>query len=123
VALGMQVGHSPGHIVLDGDPAPLTKRGQGPPCLAHFYCGQTHGCVKMPLGMEVGLGPGEFVSDGDPTPSQKRGRSPQFSAQVYCGQTAAQIKMPLGKEVGLACLRDIVLHGGIAPLPLRGTAP
>jgi len=22
---------------------------------AHFYCGQTDGCIKMPLGMEVGL--------------------------------------------------------------------
>jgi len=23
--------------------------------LAHFYCGQTAGCIKMPLGMEIGL--------------------------------------------------------------------
>ena len=29
--LGMQVGLGPGHIVLDGDPAPLLKRGQSPP--------------------------------------------------------------------------------------------
>jgi len=28
--LGMQVGLSPGHIVLDGDPAPLTQRGIAP---------------------------------------------------------------------------------------------
>ena len=51
--LGMQVGLIPGHIVLDGDPAPLPQ--------------------KMPLDMEVGLGPGDFVSDGDPAPLPKKG--------------------------------------------------
>jgi len=43
---------------------------------AHFYCGQTAGCIKMPLGTEIGLSPGEFVFDGDPVPSPKRGPSP-----------------------------------------------
>jgi len=28
--LGMDIGLSPGHIVLDGDPAPLPKKGQSP---------------------------------------------------------------------------------------------
>jgi len=31
MALGMEVGLGPSHIVLDGDPAPLPKRGQLPP--------------------------------------------------------------------------------------------
>jgi len=31
MALGTEVGLGPGHIVLDGDPAPLHKRGQSPP--------------------------------------------------------------------------------------------
>jgi len=30
VKLGMQVGLSPGHIMLDGDPAPLPQRGTAP---------------------------------------------------------------------------------------------
>ena len=46
--LGMQIGLSPGHIVLDGDPAP-------PPQSGTVYCGQTVGCIKMTLGMEVVL--------------------------------------------------------------------
>ena len=29
--LGMEVGLGPGHIVLDGDPAPPTERGTAPP--------------------------------------------------------------------------------------------
>jgi len=61
--LGMQVGLGPGHIVLDGEPATLTKKGAEPPpqFLAHFYCGQMAACIKMPLGMEVGYSPGDFV--------------------------------------------------------------
>jgi len=46
--------------------------------LAHFYCGQTAGCIKMPLGMEIGLQPGDFVLDGDPAPFPKGGGAPQF---------------------------------------------
>jgi len=29
--LGMELGLGPGHIVLDGDPAPLPKKGAQPP--------------------------------------------------------------------------------------------
>jgi len=43
--LGVRVCLGPGHIVLDGDPAP-----------------------PSPKDTEVGLGPGDFVLDGDPAP-------------------------------------------------------
>ena len=48
----------------------LPQKGAEPPpqFSAHFYCGQTAACIKMPLGMEVGLIPGDFVLDGDPAP-------------------------------------------------------
>jgi len=40
--LGTEVSLSPGHIVLDGDPAPLTGAQQPLPNVSpHFYCGQT----------------------------------------------------------------------------------
>ena len=59
-----------GDFVLDGDPAALPKTGAEPPpqFSAHFYCGQTVACIKMPLGMEVGFSPGDFVLDWDPAP-------------------------------------------------------
>ena len=42
------------------------KRGQSlPQFLAHLYCGQTAGCIKIPLGMEVGLSPGDFMLNGE----------------------------------------------------------
>ena len=76
VKLGMQEGLGHGHIVLDGDPAPLPK-GAHSQFLAHICCGQMAGWIKMPLGIEVGLGPDDIVVDADPAhPSPKRGRSP-----------------------------------------------
>jgi len=103
----MQVGLGPGHIVLDGDPSPLPQRGTAPQfpahvcCgdfvldedpaplhkkgaeppskfLAHVYCGQMAGWIKMVLGMEVGLSPGDFVLDGDQAPFPKIGSRPKI---------------------------------------------
>jgi len=104
-----------------GTQLPLPKGGKVPsPILAHVYCDQMAGWIKMTLGMEVGLGPGHIVLDGDPGPSPKRGESPlQFSAHFYCGQMAGCIKMPLSMEVGL-CPGDFVLDGSPAPLPQKG---
>ena len=54
MALGMEVGLDPVHIVLDGDTALLPKTGgTAPKFSVHLYCGQTAGCIKMPLGTDV----------------------------------------------------------------------
>ena len=58
----------PGHIVLDGHPAPTPKTGTAPPI---FGPCQTPGWIKMPLGTEAGLGPGDIVLDGDNLCPQK----------------------------------------------------
>jgi len=84
MALDLEVGLGPGHIVLDGDPAPLPKKGQSPQFSAHLYCDQTAGCIKMPLGTEVGLGQNDIVLHGDPAPP-KRAQPTQFLTHVYCG--------------------------------------
>jgi len=77
MALGMQVGLGPGHIVLNGDPrTPLSKMGHSFQFSAHVYCGQTDGWIKMALGMKVGLGPGHIVLDGEPSPLLKTGAQP-----------------------------------------------
>jgi len=40
--LGMELGLGPGDFVLDGDPAPLPKKGTKPPKFsAHVYCVKT----------------------------------------------------------------------------------
>jgi len=67
--LGMPVGLGPGHIVLDGDPAPLPHRGTAPPQFsAHVCCCKMSGWIKMLVGREVGLGRSGTVLDGDPAP-------------------------------------------------------
>ena len=50
--LGLQIGLNPGHIALDGDPAPPPQKLHSLQCLqflAHVCCGQTAGWIKMPL--------------------------------------------------------------------------
>ena len=120
LVLGTEVGLSPGDFVLDGDPVPFPPKGAEPPpqFSAHFYCGQTARCIKMPLGMDVGLSPGNFVLDGDLVfPPKQRGAKPpsQFSAHFYCAQTAGCIKMPLGIEVSLSPCEFV--RWGPSPLP------
>ena len=75
--LGIQVGLGPGHIVWDGDPAPLPKGAQPlPQFLAHICCGQMAGWIKMPFGMAVHVGPDRIVLDGNPGPPHKGHSSP-----------------------------------------------
>ena len=113
----MEVGLSPGNIVLDGDLAPPPQNGHSPQFSAHVYCGQTAGWIKMPLGMEVSLGSGDFVLDGNQLP--QKGAQPPLCDHVYCGQMAGWITMPLDTEVDLSP-GDFVSDGNRAPLPKKG---
>jgi len=131
MVLGTEVGFSPGDFVLDGDQAPLPplkKEAEPWPSQfsAHFYCGQTAGCTKMPLLMVVGLIRGDFLSDWNPAPSTKRGLRRQIIFWpmfiVYCCQTTGWMKMALGMEVGLSP-GYFVLDGDPAPTPKRVRSP
>ena len=78
MALGMEVGFGPSHIVLYGDPARFPPKGQ---FSVNYYCCQTAGCIKMSLGMEVSLNTGDFVLDGDPAYPPLKGHSPPIFVQ------------------------------------------
>ena len=96
------------------------QQGSFPKFSSHFYCGQTAGCINMPLGMEVGLSPEDFVLDGYPATLPTKGAEPpKFSAHVYCSQMAAWIKIPLGMEVGLGS-DHMVLDGEPSCPPQKG---
>jgi len=64
-------------------PSPKTGRSRPPQFSAHFYCGQTAACIKMPLGMELGLDLGDFVLDGDPVALPQRGAVPQNFRSMF----------------------------------------
>ena len=67
--LGMEEGFGPDDFVLNGTPPPPTKGGTASPqFLAHVYCGQKAGWIKMPLGAEVNLVPGDVVLYWVPAP-------------------------------------------------------
>jgi len=122
--LGTQVGLSPGHIVLDGDPAPLPQKVKNSNFRPISVVTQwLHGSRCYVLGMEINLSPGDLVLDGDHVPPpQKEGGAPRFSAHVYCGQTAGWIKMALGMEVSLSP-GDFLLDTGPSPSPKMGRSP
>jgi len=108
---------SPGDFVLDGDPAPLPKRGRSTPNFWPMFI-----VTKRLDGSRWHLAWRQATLRTQPPPPKVGGGGrapPQFSAHFYCGQTAGCIKMPLGMKVGLSP-RDSVLHGDPAPLPKRG---
>ena len=69
--------------------------------MAHVYCGQTAGWIKVPFGTEIGLGPGYIALDGDPAPTPKKEHSsPPIFDPFLLWQNGWMIKMPLGRKVG-----------------------
>jgi len=73
-------GLGPGHIVLDGDPAPPPQRGTAPPNFRPISVAakRLHGSrINLSLSMELGLGPGDFMLDGDPAPPTQKRQSPR----------------------------------------------
>jgi len=75
--LGMQVGLGPGHIVLDGDPAPLPQRGTAPNFRPVSVAAKWLRGSRCHL-VWIGLGPGDFVLIrwGPSTPPPKGGGAP-----------------------------------------------
>ena len=124
MVLGVEVGLSQGDFVLDGDPATLPKKGaeRPPQFSAHFYCGQTSQCIKMPLGMEVGLSPGTLCSMGTQPSLPQKGVEPPIFGPCLLWQNGWMDQdgtwhgdRPLSRRL---CVR-----WGPNPLPKQGSEP
>ena len=63
-----------------GTQLPPEERAHPAQFLAHVYCGQTAGWIKIPLGTEVNLGPGDVVLDGVAAPPSKGHSPPGFAS-------------------------------------------
>jgi len=85
------------HCARWGPSSPPQKGGRAPKFLAHVYCGQTAGWIKMPLDVEVGLGPGHIVLDGElgtQLPTERGTVAPQFRGFLdtgFCRQACIHI--------------------------------
>ena len=65
--------------MLDGDPAPLLRKGAepSPPQFSALdHCSQTVECIKAAPGTDLGLAPGHIVLDGDPALLPQKGAEP-----------------------------------------------
>jgi len=63
------------HCARWGPSCPPKKGAQPPQFLAHVYCVQTAGWIKIPLDMEVGLGPDHIVLE-NPSSTHLKGAQP-----------------------------------------------
>jgi len=120
--LGMEVGLSPGHFVLDGDPAPLSKKGRSPPFSAHVYCGKTAAWIKMSLGTEVGLGKDDIVLHEDPAPISKKGVEPPIFGPFLLWPNG-WMHQEATRYGGRPQPRRLCVRWGPSPSPQRGAAP
>jgi len=66
------------------------KRSHIPQLSAHVYCGQTAGCIRIPLGTELGLSAGDIVLDGTQLPP-KRGTGPNFRPTSVVAKRLAEL--------------------------------
>ena len=125
MSLGRKVGLDPSDIVLDGDPAPLPKKGTELPQFWPMSLLCPNGWTDQHVTWYGGRPRRKphCARWGPSSLSPERGRSaPQFSAHVYCAQTAGLINMPLSTKASLGP-GHIVLDRDPAPLPKRGHSP
>jgi len=93
----------PGHIVLDGDPAPLPKKGgaQQPPLFGPCLLWRNGWMDQDATWFGGRPRPRPHCVRWGPSCPERGIAAAHFSAHVYCGQTAGWIKMPFGTQVGL----------------------
>ena len=113
--LGTQVGLSPGHTVLHGDPGPppsKPQRGTAPNFRPISF---------VALGRKVGLDPRDIVLDGDPAPLPQKGPE-----RLIFGSGLLWPNGCMDQDATLYGGRPrchIVVDGDPAPLPKKGTQP
>ena len=119
----MEVRRGPGNSVLDGDPAPPSRKsGRSPQFSAYVYCGQMAGWIKMPLTREIGLSQSDIMLDGDPAPPPPKEHSPQIFGP-YLLWTNGCMDQDATWYVSRPQPKHIVLDVLQLPLPIRGQSP
>ena len=74
--VGLDVGLDPGHIMLDGDPAPPPPKGHSPPIFGPYPL-RPDGCIDQDSTWYGGRPrPGATVLDEDPAPLPQKGAEP-----------------------------------------------
>jgi len=75
--LGLQIGLNPGHIALDGDPAPPPPKGHSPQPIFGPYLLRPNGCIDQDATWYGGMPrPRRLCIRWGPSPNPKRAQSP-----------------------------------------------
>ena len=109
--LGTQVDLGPGHIVLDGDPAPLPK-GAEPPIFGPYLFWQYGWMDQDASWYGDRPHPGDFVLDGDPArllPPQKGGGAPNFRPVFIVAKPYGSLSMLTTLQPAHSLARSYVL--------------
>jgi len=127
MALGMQVGLGPAHIVLDGDPAPLPNKEAEPPIFGPFLLFWPNGWMHQDATWYGGMPPPRRLCfRWGPRPLLPKGAEPPIlDARLlwpngFMDQDAWLKIMDQDLSLGL---HDIVLDGDPDPPPLKGHGP
>ena len=116
--LGMQVGLGPGHIALDGDPAPPPPKRHSSPIFGPYGCMDQdvtwYGARPRPRRPCVRWGPG--------SPSPKRGRSPQIFGPCLLWPNG-WVDQDGTWHGGRPRPRRLCVRRGTQPLPQKGAQP
>jgi len=106
-----------------GPRSPSQKGGEASQFTAHVYCGQTAGCIKMPLGMKVGLSREDFVFDGDPAPLPTKGAEPPIFGPYLLRPNGCMDQDAAWYEGRPRPRRHCVRWGPSSSSPERGAEP
>jgi len=106
-----------------GPRSPSQKGGEASKFTAHVYCGQTAGCIKMPLGMKVGLSREDFVFDGDPAPLPTKGAEPPIFVPYLLRPNGCMDQDATWYEGRPRPRRHCVRWGPSSSSPERGAQP
>jgi len=115
-------------------PSSPQKKGAQPPFLAHVYCSQMAGWIRVPLSTEVGLCWGDIVLDEDPAPPTKTGtaaptfwpmstvakRSPISETELFWNKVVSQWEQSGGDQQSQSVC-STGLHFQIGPNPPNAT--
>jgi len=119
--LGKQVGLDPGHIVLDGDPAPPAKGAQPPPIFGPYPL-RPNGCIDQDATWYGGRPPPRrlCVRWERRSPLPKSGQSPPIFGPCLLWPNGCMNQDGTCMEVGLSPGDLVVLDGDPAPSPIFG---
>jgi len=101
MALRMEVGLGPGHIVLDGDRSPLQKRGQSPPIFGPFLL-WSNGCMEQDATWYGGTPRPKrhSVRWGPSSPSLKGAQPPNFWRMSVVAKWLDGLRCPIATWYG-----------------------